>query len=117
MLADVLAPKGPVRLAIACSAGVAVVVVPTVFSEPVYAALRWVDRLAPMPGLSGLALLVLSPVAFLLLLAVIEWVLQGFGRSLQFIESEQAPAPAPHIYKQKYPSALRGPMGSVCLVT
>lgn len=74
----------------ACSAGVAVVIALLAGAEFVDAVLRWIDRLAPKPGLSGLALLFLSPVAFLMLLGLVEWILNGFGRSLQSIEGRKA---------------------------
>ncbi|MEM7406219.1 MAG: hypothetical protein AAF458_13045 [Pseudomonadota bacterium] len=42
------------------------------------AALRWFDHLAPMPGLSGLVLLALAPIGFLVFVAALRWVLTGF---------------------------------------
>ena len=41
-------------------------------------ALRWVEHLAPRPGLSGLVLLLLSPAAFLTVAFVVAWVAAGF---------------------------------------
>jgi len=44
--------------------------------------LRWFDFLAPVPGLSGIAILAVSPVIFLLFVFVAHWVFTGFaGRS------------------------------------
>ena len=75
--------KGVIRLAIAGAACVVVLFALSAFREPVFAALGWIERFAPKPGLSGLALLLLSPVAFLLVLTMVEWILNGFGLSVQ----------------------------------
>ena len=85
------APRGVLRLAAAGGAALALVLLLVVCREPVHAALGWIDRLAPKPGLSGLALVVLSPVAFLALLGAVEWVLAGFGRSLQSVDGAWVP--------------------------
>ena len=54
------------------------VIAAIVFKDALYSVLRWIDMLAPKPGLSGLLLLVLSPVVFLLLAALVRWVVAGF---------------------------------------
>ncbi len=51
-----------------------------VFHAQVDALLKWVDLLAPKPGLSGVALLVLSPAAFLLVAAIVHWVVHGIRK-------------------------------------
>ena len=43
--------------------------------------LRWIDFLAPKPGLSGLFLLGLLPFGFVLLCVVVEWFLTRRARS------------------------------------
>jgi|GEM_PF-1460629 hypothetical protein len=40
--------------------------------------MHWVEFLSPMPGLSGLALLFLVPVFFLVAILVVSWVVLGF---------------------------------------
>ena len=65
------------------------VIAAVVFKDALYSVLRWVDMLAPKPGLSGLLLLALAPVAFLLLAALMRWILVGFG------PDETLPRPRP----------------------
>ena len=59
---------------------VAAVVTFPYWQAPAEAVLRWFDHLAPKPGLSGLALLALAPVLFLIVVAIGRWVSVGFAR-------------------------------------
>lgn len=40
--------------------------------------LRWLDWLAPVPGLSGLLILAFFPITCLVVLLVLGWVFEGF---------------------------------------
>jgi len=42
------------------------------------AMMHWVEFLSPMPGLSGLALLFLVPVFFLVATLAVSWIVLGF---------------------------------------
>jgi len=42
------------------------------------AMMHWVEFISPMPGLSGLALLFLVPVFFLVATLVVSWIILGF---------------------------------------
>jgi hypothetical protein len=43
--------------------------------------MRWLEFISPMPGLSGLALLFLVPVFFLVANVAVSWIVLGFRRS------------------------------------
>ena len=70
--------NGWARLGVITATAVAVVAAPDPFCDFIGDALRFVDMLAPKPGLSGLLLLALSPVAFLALLFLGQWIIDGF---------------------------------------
>jgi len=44
-----------------------------------YKALLWIEYLSNTPGVSGFALLMLSPLAFLAACFLVEWVVEGFA--------------------------------------
>jgi len=46
----------------------------------VYKALLWVEYLSNTPGVSGFALLLLSPAAFLAACFLVEWVVEGYRK-------------------------------------
>jgi hypothetical protein len=45
------------------------------------AMMHWLEFISPMPGLSGLALLFLVPVFFLVANVAVSWIVLGFRRS------------------------------------
>ena len=78
--ADVKQASGLLRLFAISAVLVGAGVTFPYWQVPAKAVLRWFDHLAPKPGLSGLALLALAPVLFLIVVAIGRWVSAGFAR-------------------------------------
>lgn len=70
--------QGWIRLMTSLIATAALSATYGIWVEWVRAALHWVDHLAPKPGISGLLLLALSPVAFLVVVFILRWIAKGF---------------------------------------
>ena len=73
-----LRPNGWTRMLIVTACAATGYVVLALLWEELQSLLRWIDWLAPRPGLSGIALLALSPIAFMVLVAIAHWVNLGF---------------------------------------
>jgi hypothetical protein len=71
--------KGWFRVAMAGAVVVAAGAAPAAFGEALGRFLRWVDFLSAAPGLSGLAVLVLSFVAVVGAMFAVRWVVAGFS--------------------------------------
>jgi hypothetical protein len=50
----------------------------TVANSGIQVVLRWIDMLSPVPGLSGVAIIILFPAATLLVFVLVNWVCVGF---------------------------------------
>jgi hypothetical protein len=72
---------GPLRLVIAAllAAGILLAIFGPA-GNLVYKALLWVEYLSNTPGVSGFALLILSPGAFLAVCFLVEWVVEGYRK-------------------------------------
>tara|TARA_A100001037_G_scaffold250613_1_gene233749 strand:+ start:96 stop:368 length:273 start_codon:yes stop_codon:yes gene_type:complete len=71
------------RLAIAGGIVIACVLAIFFAFATIESVLRWIDLLFPKPGLSGIVLVLLSPVLFLLVAAGLRWAWEGFGARTQ----------------------------------
>ena len=67
------------RAAVVVAAAAALIVLVVATGGSIERFLHWIDFLAPMPGLSGLALLVLFPLAAAALFFAVNWVVAGFA--------------------------------------
>ena len=72
---------GPARalLAVGLVGGLALSIVGPA-GNVLYKALLWVEYLSNTPGVSGFALLLLSPAAFLAACFLVEWVVEGYRK-------------------------------------
>lgn len=66
--------RGMARLGTAAALLLLIALVIALAHAQLLALIKWIDFLAPSPGLGGIVLLGLSPVAFLLLAYLVRWV-------------------------------------------
>jgi hypothetical protein len=81
-------PPGTMRLVIAIVLATACLIGVVLGAGPIVAVLHWLDLLFPKPGLGGVVLLMLSPVAFLALAHTVQWVCDGFSAGASQVESD-----------------------------
>jgi hypothetical protein len=73
--------NGRTRLGIVVALTLLCAVVGNLVSTYLLSTLLWIEMLFPKPGLSGVALLALSPIGFLLAASLVRWVVDGFHES------------------------------------
>ncbi|MDP6705516.1 MAG: hypothetical protein QF893_04150 [Alphaproteobacteria bacterium] len=71
--------RGLLRSGIAISFSGAVLAILAAMSDALWDFLKWFEFLSPVPGLSGVTILAVSMVIFLLFVFVIQWVVTGFA--------------------------------------
>ncbi len=71
-------PRGIARLGTVLALVVICAAFPETLGGAIATVLQWTEGRASRPGLSGLVLLLMSPIAFLALAYLVRWVVDGF---------------------------------------
>ena len=77
------------KVAVLVASALALIATAGYWTELLKALLRWIDFLAPKPGLSGLFLLGLLPFGFVALCVIVEWAMK---RSASAASNERSPS-------------------------